>query len=161
MEEDEDTKKSIPPWVELEYSHMRILAGQGSHVHFTHLSKSSTSSLSASFQSTAGDLADASCHEKGVLDLMKEKGIPLEKVCLLDPKAPAVLSPEDGDGRFDMFLFGAMTRPVIDFPTIRFNAKESVEMPFRYITTSDGSEPVLPPGMKQLLHEDLNKNFEF
>jgi ribosome biogenesis SPOUT family RNA methylase Rps3 len=40
---------------------------------------------------------------------MKESQPPvsLEKVCLLDPKAPLELSPQDGDGRFEWFLFGA------------------------------------------------------
>ncbi|KAG6836428.1 hypothetical protein H0H93_008070 [Arthromyces matolae] len=229
MEEDEDTPKSIPPWVELEYSHMRTLAGPDSEVHFTHLSKSSVNSLSDAFNSSRSEsLAEARCHEEGVLYLMKSKGISLDKVCLLDPKAEKALSPEDGDGRFDMFLFGGIlgddpprdrtgelrimgfpTRhlgpvqmttdtalgvtkrvikdgllldkvPYVDFPTIRFNAKESVEMPFRmlsvalvyifrianhyvkgYIVASDGKEPVLPPGMRELLHEDLNKGFEF
>jgi len=47
----------------------------------------------------------------------------------------------------------------VDYPTIRFNAKESVEMPFRYI--KDGKGPRLPPGMRELLHEDLNKSFDF
>ena len=37
---------------------------------------------------------------------MEEKGIPLDKVCLLDPKAEKELAPEDGDGRFEWFLFG-------------------------------------------------------
>ncbi|CAE6419716.1 unnamed protein product [Rhizoctonia solani] len=50
--------------------------------------------------------------------------------------------------------------PYVDHPTIRFNAKESVEMPFRYITDSKG-EPILPEGMKALLKEDLNKGFDF
>ncbi|KAG8965355.1 hypothetical protein FRC03_000655 [Tulasnella sp. 419] len=50
--------------------------------------------------------------------------------------------------------------PYTDFPTIRFNAKESVEMPFRYIRDEKG-EPILPPGMRELLKEDLNKGFEF
>lgn len=49
--------------------------------------------------------------------------------------------------------------PYIDYPTIKFNAKESVEMPFRYIV-KDG-KPLLPPGMRELLHEDLNKSFDF
>lgn len=49
--------------------------------------------------------------------------------------------------------------PYVDFPTITFNAKESVEMPFRYI--ANGKEPILPPGMRELLHEDLNKSFDF
>ena len=42
----------------------------------------------------------------GVLDLMKASGVLLDKVCLLDPKAEKALSPEDGDGRFQWFLFG-------------------------------------------------------
>ena len=37
---------------------------------------------------------------------MKTSGMELDKVCLLDPKAEAALSPEDGDGRFEWFLFG-------------------------------------------------------
>lgn len=49
--------------------------------------------------------------------------------------------------------------PYLDYPTIRFNSKESIEMPFRYI--ADGREPRLPPGMRELLHEDLNKSFDF
>ena len=50
-----------------------------------------------------------SCHQIGVLDLMKASDILLEKVCLLDPKAEKELSPEDGDGRFQWFLFGVCT----------------------------------------------------
>lgn len=37
---------------------------------------------------------------------MKKNNIPLDKVCLLDPRAESELSPEDGDGRFSWFLFG-------------------------------------------------------
>ena len=58
--------------------------------------------------------------------------------------------------------------PYVDHPTIRFNAKESVEMPFRtsihqvdfrtspkasvvgYIADEKG-QPILPQGMKELL----------
>ncbi|KAJ7068762.1 SAM-dependent RNA methyltransferase [Mycena amicta] len=208
MEEDDDTAKAIPPWVELEYAHMRTLAGPSAQIHFTHLSSASRSSLSSVFGSSEG-LADARCHQAGVLELMKERvvGAALQKVCLLDPKGEKALAPEDGDGLFEWFLFGGIlgddpprdrtselrvlgfpTRhlgpiqmttdtalgvtkkvvhdkipldkiPYIDFPTIRFNAKESVEMPFRYI--ADENEPVLPPGMRKLLHEDLNKSFDF
>ncbi|GLB39602.1 putative predicted SAM-dependent RNA methyltransferase [Lyophyllum shimeji] len=207
MEEDEDTARSIPPWVELEYAHMRTLAGPDARVHFTHLSKSSSGSLSTAFQSSQEGLAEALCYQMSVLDLMKSKGIGIDRVCLLDPKAREGLSPEDGDGRFDMFLFGGIlgddpprdrtaelrvmgfpTRhlgpvqmttdtalgvtklvikdkkplseiPYVDFPTIRFNSRESVEMPFRYIADK-GGEPLLPPGMRKLLHEDLNKAFD-
>ncbi|KAJ7337531.1 SAM-dependent RNA methyltransferase [Mycena albidolilacea] len=205
MEEDDETAKAIPPWVELEYAHMRMLAGPAAKIHFTSLSKASRDSLSMVFGSEAG-LADASCHQEGVLELLKAQ-TSLEKVCLLDPKAELALSPEDGDGRFEWFLFGGIlgddpprdrtselrvlgfpTRhlgpvqmttdtalgvtklvvadkillddiPYVNFPTIVFNPKESVEMPFRYI--AEGSEPKLPPGMRELLHEDLNKSFEF
>ncbi|TFK32396.1 SAM-dependent RNA methyltransferase [Crucibulum laeve] len=208
MEDDEESTKSIPPWVELEYAHMRILAGQNGHVQFTHLSKSSCDFLNTAFASSKeNSLAKASCHQAGIINLLADTGIPLNKVCLLDPKAEKELSPEDGDGRFEWFLFGGIlgddpprdrtselrvlgfpTRhlgpiqmttdtalgvtkivvqdkvpldkiPYVDHPTIRFNSKESVEMPFRYI--ADCSEPRLPPGMKKLLHEDLNKSFDF
>ncbi|KAG8997467.1 hypothetical protein FRB93_014078 [Tulasnella sp. JGI-2019a] len=49
--------------------------------------------------------------------------------------------------------------PYIDYPTIRFNAQESVEMPFRYIKTADG-QPLLPDGMRDLLKADLDKGFD-
>lgn len=125
MEEDEETTKIIPPWVELEYAvgttqsvfivdlkfstqHMRILAGEDAKIHFTHLSQSSSDSLTKIFGQASNDhgLAQASCYNIGVLNLMKELSVPLEKVCLLDPKAEVQLSPQDGDGRFTWFLFG-------------------------------------------------------
>ncbi|RPD61719.1 DUF431-domain-containing protein [Lentinus tigrinus ALCF2SS1-7] len=208
MEEDEETPKSIPRWVELEYMHMRSLAGPGVTVHFTHLSPGSCSTLSSLFsQDAAPSRADAFAHQKSVMQLMEEKGVSLDKVCLLDPKAEKELAPEDGDGRFEWFLFGGilgddpprdrtselrvlgfpgrhlgpvqMTTdtalgvtkivvqdktplskiPFVDFPTIVFNAKESVEMPFRYIA-KDG-EPILPPGMREHLKSDLDKSFDF
>ncbi|EAU83755.1 hypothetical protein CC1G_07490 [Coprinopsis cinerea okayama7 len=214
MEEDDETSKAIPTWVELEYAHMRTLAGPSAQVHFTSLSEASRDFLRSSIDrdasqpgSTESEKAKASFHKDGILKLMEDFGVPIEKVCLLDPKAEKELSPEDGDGRFEWFLFGGilgddpprdrtgelrvlgfpnrhlgpvqMTTdtalgvtklvvddktpldkiPYVDFPTIRFNSKESVEMPFRYI--ANGSEPKLPPGMRELLHEDLNKSFDF
>ncbi|KAK7052999.1 hypothetical protein VNI00_004320 [Paramarasmius palmivorus] len=208
MEDDDDISKTVPPWVNLEYAHMRTLAGSGSKVYFTNLSKSSAQNLETKFGSTKEDEAEAKCYTTSVLDLIKQElGGSLEKVCLLDPKAEKELSPEDGDGRFEWFLFGGIlgddpprdrtgelrvlgfpgrrlgpvqmttdtalgvTKRVvqdkilldkidyIDYPTIRFNSKESVEMPFRYMTKE--SQPLLPPGMRELLHEDLNKSFDF
>jgi hypothetical protein len=129
MEEDEKSSKTLPDWVELEYlvrfcevfknlpfmlktytgaQHMRTLAGKGAHIHFTHLSKPSADSLEKvmTSKSSGQELADATAHQIGVLDLMKRQNIPLEKVCLLDPKADAELSPADGDGEFEWFLFG-------------------------------------------------------
>jgi len=211
MEEDEDSPDSIPPWVKLEYAHMRTLAGPNAEVHFTHLSKSSSESLTSTFIGDySGNYSPSRlfCHQAGVLDLMKNIGVSIGRVCLLDPKSEHELLPEDGDGRFEWFLFGGIlgddpprdrtselrvygfpTRhlgptqmttdtalgvtklvvedkmpldkiPYVDYPTIKFNSKESVEMPFRYIAGDDG-EPRLPPGMRQLLHDDLNKGFDF
>jgi len=86
---------------------MRILAGEGSTVHFTALSNSSKISLASAFSaSKAGEhLAKGSAHTSGILELMKSQGISSDKVCLLDPKAEQVLSPEDAE-RFSWFLFG-------------------------------------------------------
>jgi len=209
MEEDDETPKALPEWVELEYKHMRTLAGPRARVHFSHLSQTAGNSLSTVLKEQPGQdsLAVAECHQIGVLDLMKQEGIPLDKVCLLDPKADEQLSPADGDGCFAWFLFGGilgddpprdrtselralgfpgrhlgsiqMTTdtalgvtkivvddkvplqdiPYVDHPTITFNANESVEMPFRYIADDGG--PRLPVGMRKLLHEDLNKSFDF
>ncbi|KAF9644411.1 DUF431-domain-containing protein [Thelephora ganbajun] len=204
MEEDDATPKALPDWVELEYKHMRMLAGSGSEVHFTHLSQACGNSLLRSFGQapTETRIADVFCTTKGVLDLIKAIGIPLDQVCLLDPKAEHELSPND---TYTNFLFGVgddpprdrtselrvlgfptrhlgpiqmttdtalgVTKLVVrdkvplsvipykDCPTIVFNHKESVEMPFRYI--ADGDEPRLPPGMRELLREDLNKSFDF
>ncbi|THH06260.1 hypothetical protein EW145_g4214 [Phellinidium pouzarii] len=208
MEEDEQAEKTLPEWVELEYLHMCTLAGPDALIHFTHLSSSSSNSLSTIFtRPDRPSLAQAQAHQTGVLELMHENGVPMSKVCLLDPKAEKELSPEDGEGAFDWFLFGGilgddpprdrtaelrklgfparhlgdvqMTTdtavgvtklvvhdkvklqdiPYIDFPTITFNAKESVEMPFRYVAAN--GQPVLPLGMRELLHKDLDKGFEF
>jgi ribosome biogenesis SPOUT family RNA methylase Rps3 len=99
--------------------HMRTLAGHGSHVHFTHLSKATRNALANTLEASPAlekadseNLALATGYELSVLDLMKAKGIPLEKVCLLDPKGEKDLSPEDGDGRFEMFLFGVRLSPI-------------------------------------------------
>ena len=88
---------------------MRTLAGPNSEVHFTHLSQSSCNTLTALFAEPSRDEnanAPAFAHTEGVISYMKEKGVSLEQVCLLDPKGEKELSPEDGDGRFSYFLFG-------------------------------------------------------
>ncbi|KIJ64717.1 hypothetical protein HYDPIDRAFT_175281 [Hydnomerulius pinastri MD-312] len=205
MEEDETTPRSLPPWVELEYSHMISLAGPDAQVQFTHLSRNSCDSLRNKLASI-GRPDSFRVHTEPIMDVLKSRDVPLAKVCLLDPKAERELKPEDGVD-FDWFLFGhpgddpprdrtselrqlgfparhlgtvqmttdtalGVTKrvvhdkipldgiPYVNFPTIKFNAKESVEMPFRYIADPEG-EPLLPPGMRELLHEDLNKSFDF
>jgi hypothetical protein len=86
---------------------MRTLAGPSSSVHFTHLSKNASSALESCFaQHQENSLAAGKTHQIGVLDLMKQYNVSLERVCLLDPRAEREISPEDGDGRFEWFLFG-------------------------------------------------------
>lgn len=84
--------------------------GPDNTVRFTHLSSTSVNALQKLWASSAeqsnSNSATTQVTEIGVLDLMKSNNIPLEKVCLLDPKATQGLSPEDGDGRFEWFLFG-------------------------------------------------------
>ena len=88
---------------------MLTLAGKKSEVHFTNLSTSSCETLTSLFTQlpgTAEERAPGFAHTEGILEFMKAQGVPLEKVCLLDPKAEKPLSPEDGDGTFSFFLFG-------------------------------------------------------
>ena len=95
---------------------MRTLAGPTASITFTNLSSATSASLSTAF-SNNNDISDsdspaqapAECHKQGVLALMKSRDIdiPLERVCLLDPKASLPLTPSDGDeGKFTWFLFG-------------------------------------------------------
>ncbi|CAE6387494.1 unnamed protein product [Rhizoctonia solani] len=206
MEEDDEESKSVPPWVYLEYRQMISIAGPTSSVLFTHLSSASRAALNSALASVQ-DSSKFEVHSLGISDVMKQHGVDLNQVCLLDPKAEKELAPSDGES-FSWFLFGRISGddpprdrtselrrlgfpnrhlgsiqmttdtalgvtkrvvvdkvplqdiPYVDHPTIRFNAKESVEMPFRYITDSNG-EPILPEGMKALLKEDLNKGFDF
>lgn len=89
---------------------MQSLAGGTSKVHFSHLSEASRHTLQSVFSApedySATSKAKVEVHSLGILDLLNVLGVPLEKVCLLDPKAPHELTPDDGDGRFDCFLFG-------------------------------------------------------
>jgi hypothetical protein len=104
---------------------MRTLAGPTASIAFTNLSSATSASLSAAFSNTDSDSASASaspapaqaqveCYKQGVQALMKSRDIdiPLEQVCLLDPKASLALTPSDGDaGKFTWFLFGVRPSP--------------------------------------------------
>lgn len=86
---------------------MLSLAGKDSQVYFTHLSKLSVESLTRIFETLKNsDQAVGKGFTAGILELARSGNIPLEKICLLDPKAEHALSPSDGDGRFSWFLFG-------------------------------------------------------
>jgi hypothetical protein len=96
---------------------MRTLAGPTASIAFTNLSSAASLSLSAPFSNVSDSASPAQahteCYKQGVLALMKTRDIeiPLERVCLLDPKASLALTPSDGDtGKFTWFLFGV--RPI-------------------------------------------------
>lgn len=105
---------------------MLNLAGPDSHVHFTHLSSSSCETLRSVFAQSTEPLlrAQGSPHQLSVMDLMEASSVSLGKVCLLDPKAEKELSPEDGDGRFEWFLFGvSLTYVHATIQSIRLDIK--------------------------------------
>ena len=115
MEEDSpDSSSTLPRWVFLEYAQMLNLAGPSSIVIFAHLSKSSCDALNdALHESRAGERqAKFEVHEKGIMELMREREIDLKSVCLLDPKAHRGLAPQDGEAEFRWFLFGVI-RPSV------------------------------------------------
>lgn len=101
MESDE-ADGSFPPWVSLEYSQMLRLASP-SKVIFSSLSSKSVSSLGGLLEGRGARQDQYQAETKSVLELMKDQGLDLSRVCLLDPKAEQVISPEDA-GNYDWFL---------------------------------------------------------
>ncbi|KAJ9115767.1 hypothetical protein QFC24_006875 [Naganishia onofrii] len=115
MEEDDDTTKVVPPWVQLEYAQMLKHAGPQSEVFFTSLSSQSAEILPKQLEEAVAKhgtpVAKAHATTTPILTLLSSANppIPISKVCLLDPKAERVLSPEDGEeGVFEYFLFGGI-----------------------------------------------------
>ena len=111
MEEDNpDSPSTLPRWVFLEYAQMLNLAGPSSTVIFAHLSKSSCDALKDALHESGGGERHAKfeVHEKGVMELMRERKVDLKTVCLLDPKAHRGLALQDGEGEFQWFLFGVI-----------------------------------------------------
>ncbi|THH10495.1 hypothetical protein EW146_g8350 [Bondarzewia mesenterica] len=101
----------------------------------------------------------------GPVQMTTDTALGVTKMVVQDKGRPPFLT-ADGEtdlGYLPMVQCGWRTFPISscgqDQPTIVFNKHESVEMPFRYI--ADGKEPRLPPGMKEHLHEDMNKSFDF
>jgi ribosome biogenesis SPOUT family RNA methylase Rps3 len=86
-----------------------------SHVHFTSLSKTSAESLPTILSSVKSSAHEGGAHlhvsTGNITKLLSANNppIPVSKVCLLDPKAPKILAPEDGEpGKFEYFLFGGI-----------------------------------------------------
>lgn len=96
MEEDEPGAPAhFPPWALLEYRHMLYHVGEGSTVHFTALSQASLGALEEAFAQPLPPLtrpAKFELHAKSVTTLAKERGWEMDRIALLDPKAPLALS---------------------------------------------------------------------
>ena len=85
-----------------------MLAGLDSEVHFTNLSQACANSLLKTFGKASKkifppEIADVFFTTKSVLELIEAIEVPLDQVCLLDPKADHELSPDD---TYTNFLFG-------------------------------------------------------
>lgn len=101
MESDE-SDGSFPPWVSLEYSQMLLLAAP-SNVIFSSLSPASVDSLKELLEKKGAKAASYRNETKSVRELMEAEGVPLERVCLLDPRAEKEIGTDDRES-FDWFL---------------------------------------------------------
>lgn len=101
MESDE-SDGTFPSWVSLEYTQMLKLA-HPSTVIFSSLSSASVDSLGGLLLQRGAQEGQFRAETSKVLELMQKEGVPLERVCLLDPKAEKEISPEDAH-EFDWFL---------------------------------------------------------
>ena len=105
---DPSVSKVVTPDAEVRYSQMLTNVGLSSQVHFTSLSSSSIPSLEQHLSSHPSS-SKGHAHTSPILTFISSSNppIPQSKVCLLDPKAPKVLAPEDADA-FDCFLYGGI-----------------------------------------------------
>lgn len=127
MEADENTPESLPPWVMLEYTHILERTYSKDHentVLYSNLSPASASSLQSKMDDAASSSSSSSspsgsstapaprskvkCLSESIETLTGKDGIPpASRICLLDPRAEKVISPEDAE-LFDGFLFGGI-----------------------------------------------------
>jgi hypothetical protein len=101
------------------YGQMLKVASPSSTVGFTSLSASTHASISTQLDTVVSQTSSSSSKPPAKFFASKESiltylasaspPIPISKVCLLDPKAPKALCPEDGQaGKFEFFLFGGI-----------------------------------------------------
>ncbi|GAA5828904.1 hypothetical protein JCM11251_005914 [Rhodosporidiobolus azoricus] len=105
--EDDNSDHTFPHWIALEYMQMIRHAQPHSTVIFSSLSPASVNSLSEQLLKRGAPQGSFRAETKSVQELMKEEGVALEKVCLLDPRAEREIGPGDGK-EFDWFLFGGI-----------------------------------------------------
>ena len=147
MEEDEPGAPAhFAPWALLEYRHMLYHVGEGTTVHFTSLSQASLEALKEAFEQPLPPLtrpARFELHAQSVTTLARERGWAIERICLLDPKAPLPLSVCDagihtssagaahGDAPFTHFLFGGILGD--DPPRDRTASLRGLGLPGRHL----------------------------
>ncbi|KAK4054415.1 hypothetical protein OIV83_000909 [Microbotryomycetes sp. JL201] len=105
MESDE-SDGSFPAWVSLEYSQMLKLAAP-SKVVFSSLSKQSVASLDRLLTQKGAQPQQFEADTRNISQLIKDQGVDMARVCLLDPKGEKELEPQDIES-FDWFLFGGI-----------------------------------------------------
>ncbi|KAK4702287.1 hypothetical protein P7C70_g3934, partial [Phenoliferia sp. Uapishka_3] len=86
---------------------VKVTSPSGSRVIFSSLSPTSTTSLSDLLTKKGANSKDFKVDSRAVLELMKDEGVDIRRVCLLDPRAEKEIAPEDGE-EFDWFLFGGI-----------------------------------------------------
>lgn len=125
---------------------MLSLSPPDATVHFTSLSHSSQAALAKAFapntDPSAAPTATARPHTADVLTLIKELNIPLERVCLLDPRAEQEISPEDGEA-FDMFLFGGILGEFIPSPPLHARSRHEHRLTVTAFVHLAGDDPPL------------------
>ncbi|GAC71189.1 hypothetical protein PANT_1d00037 [Moesziomyces antarcticus T-34] len=145
MEEDDpDAPAVFPHWALLEYRHMLELVGPGSTVHFTSLSHASLESLRQSLSTPSNKpQAQFELHTASITTMMSQRGIGLDRVCLLDPKSPFAVSitdagkhtsdtkPAQAGGPFQLFLFGGILGD--DPPRDRTSSLRQLGFPSRHL----------------------------
>ncbi|KAF9919034.1 hypothetical protein BX616_002698 [Lobosporangium transversale] len=93
----EHMEEGMHDWCKLEYEHMVSVCGP-EHIYFTALTPKTLADMPET-------LAKAHCHTEDIMAMSDR--IPHQRVCLLDPASPHVLSPGDAK-EFDFFLFGGI-----------------------------------------------------
>jgi len=111
------TRTSLDALADIRYAHMLNLIGPSSQLHFTSLSQSSIPPLQKYLETTTpSSSSKAHLHTDPILTLVEKLGSTSARVCLLDPRAPKELAPEDGE-TFDIFLYGGIlgkANPMLD-----------------------------------------------
>ena len=113
MEADENSPESLPPWVRLEYAHMlqRTFWSDSpqNKVYFSNLSEKSAKALTSQLGSAGSTSQSPFIATTASVEQLIDNGTLPQKhrICLLDPKAEKVISPEDAQ-EFDAFLFGGI-----------------------------------------------------